>query len=73
MMMGDPSVMAGELSYLMDQSRGKLLSERRSQEVTSSDPAPSRFLWAPELGTQRPGGGGAGIAWLSHVGPTHSL
>jgi hypothetical protein len=37
---GDSSVMTAQLSYLMDQSCGRILAERRSQEMTSSDPAP---------------------------------
>ncbi len=75
--MGDPSVMTVAMSYffLMDQSHGKPLPERMSREVTSSDPTPSQSLRAPEVGTHRPGegGGGAVIAWPSHVGPTYTL
>jgi hypothetical protein len=58
----------------MDQSRGKPLPERMSQEVTSSDPALSWSLRAPEVGTQRPGEGGGGnrvaLTCGSHI---HSL
>jgi hypothetical protein len=59
----------------MDQSRGKPLPERISQEMTSSYPAPSRSLRAPEVGTQRPGGGGGGgngLA-LTRGSPIHSF
>jgi hypothetical protein len=35
------SIMTVPLTYLMDQSRWKIQPERRSQEMTSSDPAPS--------------------------------
>jgi hypothetical protein len=56
----------------MDQSHGKPLPEPMSREMTSSCPTPSRSLSAPEVGTQRPvGGGGWGVvmAWPPHVGP----
>ncbi len=45
---------------LMEQSRGKPLLERMSREVTSSNPAPSRSLRAPEVGTETSGKGGGG-------------
>jgi hypothetical protein len=45
---GGPSVMTGRLSYLMDQSCGRILPERRSQEMTSSNAAPFPQLpWGP--------------------------
>ncbi len=56
-MMGDPSVVTGAVSYLMDQSCGK-----PCQSIgvgTSSDPTPSlRPLGVPEPGTPRQGEGG---------------
>jgi hypothetical protein len=67
---GDSSVMTAQLSYLMDQSRGRILPERRSQEMTSSDPAPfPSSLGFPDSGTWRQGeGGGQSLActW-SHI------
>jgi hypothetical protein len=58
-MKGDPSVVTGVVSYLMDQSSGKLPPERKGQEMTSSDPTPSpQSLGVPDPGTWRQGGGG---------------
>ncbi len=39
-MKGDPSVVTGHVSYLMDQSRGRVLPEYRGREMTSGDLAP---------------------------------
>jgi hypothetical protein len=45
---GDPSIMTVPLTYLMDQSCGRIRPERRRQEMTSSNPAPLlRLLWCP--------------------------
>ncbi len=67
-MKGDLSVVTGQLSCLMDQSRGKLLPERRSREMTSSDPAPSpRSLGVPDPGTWRQGGEGGVVKLGLHV------
>ncbi len=50
------------MSYLMDQSRGRIPPERKGQEMTSSDPAPSRCsLGVPDSGTWRQGGGGLNV------------
>jgi hypothetical protein len=44
----DPSNMTVGLTYLMDQSRGRIQLERRRQEMTSSNPSPlPRLLWCP--------------------------
>jgi hypothetical protein len=57
-MKGDASVMTGRMSYLIDQSRGRILPERKGREMTSSDPAPSPCsLGVPDPGTWRQGGG----------------
>jgi hypothetical protein len=66
---GDSSVISAQLSYLMDQSRGRILPERRSQEMTSSDPAPfPGSLGVPHSGTWRQGEGGGAKLGL-HVVP----
>ncbi len=60
--MGDPSAVTGAMSYLMDQSRGKPPPERRSWEMTSSDPAPSTSPLVPlSQGHWDKGGEGGGV------------
>jgi hypothetical protein len=70
---GNPTVMTERLSYLMDQSRGRILLECRSQEMTSGDPAPLPLLpWCPlfrDMETR--GGGRGGKAWPAR-GPTYA-
>ncbi len=69
---GDPSIMTVQLSYLMGRSRGRIPLERRSQEMTSSDPAPfPGSLGVPDSGTWRQGEGGGGKAWPAR-GPTYA-
>ena len=53
----------------MDQSRGRILPERRSQEMTSSDQAPfPGSLGVPDSGTWRQGEGGGKLAYTwSHI------
>jgi hypothetical protein len=70
---GDPSVMTERLSYLMDQSRGRVLPERRGQEMTSGDPAPfPDSLGVPDSGIWRQGEEGGGVKLGLHVVP-HTL
>ncbi len=57
-MMGDLSVMTDAMSYLDGSEPWGTLATGMSREATSGDPAPSRSLRAPEVGTQRPRGGG---------------
>ena len=73
-MKGEPSVLAGIVSYMMDQSRGKPPPECKGREMTSSDPAPSPCsLGVPDPGTWRQGGEGEGGGkdWPAR-GPTYA-
>jgi hypothetical protein len=55
------------------ESLGKILPERKSREMTSSDSAPSPYsLGVPDPGTWGQGkGGGGGKAWPAR-GPTYA-